>query len=91
MIIDAVDECHSVERRTIFKILQDLVATSANVVKVFLTSREDERSITLPIFQSSVRTRVHEAIRDRRLLPGINPSKFQQKIIDTLPAESQGM
>ena len=106
MIIDAVDECHPAERRTIFKIFQDLVATSANVVKIFLTSREEDdiaialdQSLGLRITEddnstdiaSFVQTRVHEAIRDRRLLPGIDPSKFQQKVIDTLLAKSQGM
>jgi len=41
IIIDALDECDPSSRHELFEALDEIVAKSENIVKVFLTSRND--------------------------------------------------
>ena len=102
IVIDAIDECYPVRRHILLTTLEDIIARSENVVKVFVSSREDgdiyarfnmvtnlrvtpvKNSNDITIF---VETRVHEAIRQGRLVPDVN----EQMVITSLKHKAQGM
>ena len=106
IVIDAIDECSPSERHQLFKVLHGVIATSANIVKILIASREEDDIAstigeTLGLRVSAkhnandianyIPIRVREAIQRGRLLPGVDPSKFEQRIVETLIAKSQGM
>ncbi|MCJ1307520.1 hypothetical protein MMC25_001166 [Agyrium rufum] len=106
IVLDALDECDPTQRYLLFKVLQEVVVRSVNVVKIFISSREEDdiaaiASITTnfevtPKHNQSdinvfVSTRVREAIQQGRIAHGIDPAKFEQKVIDSLVLNAHGM
>lgn len=106
IVIDALDECDSSTRYKLFESLDKIVKSSANVVKVFLTSRNDGdivcRLETTPNIyidaqknksdiERFISTEVQKAIATKRLLRGQISDALQHQICSTLGREANGM
>ena len=106
IVIDALDECDPITRYQLFESLDRIVKTSANVVKVFLTSRNDGdivcRLETTPNIyidaqknksdiERFVSAEVQKAVSQKRLLNGHISSDLRHQICSTLDREAQGM
>ncbi|ERF70048.1 hypothetical protein EPUS_03600 [Endocarpon pusillum Z07020] len=106
IIIDALDECSPVRRHELLTALDTIVSQAENVVKVFVSSRDDI-DIVLRLANSpniSIRandnakdiitytnTEVSRAIQERRLLLGNVSDELRHKIIDALVDGARGM
>lgn len=106
IIIDGVDESALDRRHLLFKALQNLITNSVNVVKIFLTSREDD-DIKISLkgsqgirianednfsnIENFIRLRVHEAVQEGRLMPGVDPSQFEVQVYNILIEKTQSM
>ena len=106
IIIDALDECQPNTRHELIKSLNDIVNKSANLVKVFVSSRDDidlvlELADVPNIFISAsdnrkdieefVHHEVENAIKRRRLLRGQVSDELKNRIIGTLIDGANGM
>lgn len=85
IVIDALDECNRDTRGLLIEALEEILTRSASLVKIFVTSRNDNQDISLSLHQYPqvhinasrnqedielyVQVKVDEAIRKRRLLP----------------------
>ena len=106
IVIDALDECDPNTRHGLFETLDHIVRTSPNVVKIFLTSRNDGdivcRLATTPnIYIGAQQNRaditrfiqaeVQRAISSRHLLNGNVSAELQQRVVGMLSQGAQGM
>jgi hypothetical protein len=106
IVIDALDECDPTRRQELLNSLQTIVKESNNVVKIFVSSRDDHdlvhrlsRSTNLYIDASQnmedimkfVNSRVRTAIRQEKILCGQVPAKLRDEIITTLIEKAKGM
>lgn len=106
IVIDALDECNPQRRHELLSALDNIIQESANLVKVFVSSRDDkdivyhlERSQNIYINASDngedieryITSEVQKAISDKRLLCGDVPEFLQEEIIETLTEGAQGM
>ncbi|KAH8598885.1 hypothetical protein B0O99DRAFT_505861, partial [Bisporella sp. PMI_857] len=106
IIIDGLDECDPSRRQALLDGLETIMRKSDNVVKVFLSSRDDHdlahrltKTPNLYIHANNneedirrfVVFRVDEAIRKQRLLCGNVSKQLRQKIIDILIQKAEGM
>jgi hypothetical protein len=106
IIIDALDECDPVERYNLFESLDKIVEHSSNVVKVFLTSRNDGDIVcrlnnTPNIYidaqknkldiQRFITSEVERAVVQRRMLNGNVSKELQVRIRVTLNQGANGM
>lgn len=106
LVIDALDELRPEDRHELWDCLDNIVRDSPNVVKVFLTSRDDGdilcRLISTPnIYVSGQDNRsdierfteqeVDAAVTRKRLLRGCVSEQLRWKIITALNQGSQGM
>ena len=106
IIVDALDECQLQSRWQLFKALDRLVYESGNLVKVFVSSRDDgdilkklKHSPKIPIAVSDnhedidrfTRSEIAQTFSDGRLLNGGISSRFEQHIISTLIRDARGM
>ncbi|KAH6669479.1 hypothetical protein B0J14DRAFT_431832, partial [Halenospora varia] len=106
IIIDALDECDPNRRHEIITALQTIIQSAASVVKVFVSSRDDqdircrlENSPNIYIqartngedIQRFIETQVYQAVRERRLLSGNVSGELQNHITNTLISKAQGM
>jgi hypothetical protein len=106
IVIDAFDECDPARRGELLKALEKIIELSVNLVKVFLTSRDDNdivlRLANLPnVFikasdnsediERFVRTEVDRSIEEKKLLGGQLSEELKNKIIITLIEGAQGM
>ena len=106
IIIDALDECRPERRHEFMAALDTIVSQSANVVKVFVSSRDD-MDITLRLDSSpnilisaadnsaDIRAftehEVRKAVQERRLLNGEASLTLQAHIMSGLIRKAQGM
>ena len=106
IVIDALDECDPARRHELLKTLDEIIQKSASLVKVFVSSRDDNdivcRLINSPnVFICAsdnskdidryVRSEVAQSIEDKRLLSGNVSEQLKCRIISTLIDGAQGM
>lgn len=106
IVIDALDECNPTRRQELLNSLQTLIKESNNIVKVFVSSRDDHdlvhrlsRSSNLYIdalqnmedITKFVNSRVRDAIRKEKILCGRVSTKLRDEIISTLIGKAKGM
>ena len=106
IIIDALDECDPAQRHELLTGLDNIIQQSASLVKVFVSSRDDNdivcrlnHSPNLFIRASDnsedierfVRSEVAKGIKDKRLLSGQVSERLKSRIIATLVDRAQGM
>ncbi|KAK7418265.1 hypothetical protein QQX98_004050 [Neonectria punicea] len=106
IVIDALDELRPEKRHQIFECLDKIVKESSNVVKVFLTSRNDRDIVcrlnsTPNIYISAqhngadiqrfIAVKLEKAVSNKRLLRGKASESLQHQIADTLNHGAQGM
>ncbi|CAM1505811.1 Fc.00g114480.m01.CDS01 [Cosmosporella sp. VM-42] len=106
IVIDGLDELRGDKRYEIFESLDQIVKESPNVVKVFLTSRNDgdivcRLSSTPNIYISAQQNKadierfidaeVEKAVSQKRLLRGVVSQNLRGQIVYTLNRGAQGM
>lgn len=106
IIIDALDECDRKLREDLFESLQKIVTLAPNLVKIFVSSRDDaditKRYAVLPNLyieatdnvediNSFVESKVSECIQKRRLLNGQVKPELKSLICRTLSDDANGM
>jgi hypothetical protein len=106
IIIDALDECDPARRHELLTGLDNIIQQSASLVKVFVSSRDDNdivcqlnHSPNLFIRASDnsedierfVHSEVAQCIKDKRLLSGRVSEGLKSRIIATLSDGAQGM
>ncbi|KAG9661667.1 hypothetical protein KCU64_g2427, partial [Aureobasidium melanogenum] len=106
IVIDALDECDPTRRHHLLSFFNNIITTSQNVVKIFITSR-DEIDLRAHIahcdririteeqnchdIQKFVVTEVDQAIKNRRLLCGNVPHDLREHVVNELIGKAQGM
>lgn len=106
IVIDGLDECNPTKRNDLLLGLQKIITMSNNVVKIFVSSRDDHdlvhhlaHSPNLYIHAADntedimmfVESRVHEAIRDGKLLCGRVSDHLKNIIVQRLIEKAKGM
>lgn len=106
IIIDALDECDPARRHEILTALDTIIHRAANLVKVFVSSRDDNdivcRLTNSPnVFihatdngediRRFVFTEVDQSLRDQKLLSGVISDRMKSRIMNTLIEGAQGM
>ncbi|PVH80192.1 hypothetical protein DL98DRAFT_208852 [Cadophora sp. DSE1049] len=105
-IIDGLDECDPARRQDLLDAFQKLITDSDNIVKIFVSSRDDHdlvhrlsKTPNLYIrasdnrgdIESFVTFRVEEAIDKGRILCGKVPQDLRNIIAETLIRKAEGM
>ncbi|KAF7954213.1 hypothetical protein EAE96_005342 [Botrytis aclada] len=106
IVIDGLDECDPIKRNDLLLGLQKIIKSSNNIVKVFVSSRDDHdlvhhltRSPNLYIHATDntgdtimfIKSRIKEAIREDKLLCGRVSSRLKNIIIGKLIKKANGM
>lgn len=106
IVIDALDECHADTRGALFEALEHVVSSSANPVKVFVTSRDHadlrrkfENSPNVYIRERDnstdinhyIRTEIQACIKSGKLLSGQVDMDLEKYIVGALEAGARGM
>jgi hypothetical protein len=106
IIIDALDECDPNRRHELFESLEEIVQKSVNIVKIFVSSRNDgdiicrladSPNIYIDAQQNEedierfIFMEVEKAIYLKRILGGHVSQELKHVIIDTLNKGAQGM
>ncbi len=105
-MLDAVDEITSSSRHILFSALNQIVQDSLNIIKFFVTSRDDAQihaflsnavairirnEINREDIDNFVHREVCSAIRNRRILNGVVSDNLKQELMDTLIAGAREM
>jgi hypothetical protein len=106
IIIDALDECDPTKRGRLLKALEILVGSSTKLVKIFVSSRDDD-DITLKLknvpnlyieatdnkddIERFIQREITLSIQESRLLRGNISEELKKKIISTLIENAHGM
>ncbi|KAH7409627.1 hypothetical protein BKA64DRAFT_705387 [Cadophora sp. MPI-SDFR-AT-0126] len=105
-VIDGLDECDPARRQDLLDAFQELITGSDNIVKIFVSSRDDHdlvhrlsKTPNLYIrasdnsgdIESFVKTRVDEAIDKGRILCGKVPQDLRNVIVENLIRKAEGM
>lgn len=106
IILDALDECDPKRLPDMLKALQDILQRSSGLVKIFVSSRDDQdivwRLKDYPNLEidarkyhddivNFVQSEIELRIRDKDLLKGSITAALKAKIIDGLIRKAQGM
>jgi hypothetical protein len=106
ILIDALDECDPAKRLNLVRALEDILAQSNSVVKIFVSSRDDEdiafrlenspniyikASDNKPDIVRFVREQVAASIDRKLLLNGQVSDQLKDRIVSTLISQAQGM
>lgn len=106
IIIDALDECDPVRRHELLKGLDTVIQQSASLVKVFVSSRDDNDIVCRLVHSPNmfiqandnsediarfVHSEVDQSVKDRRLLSGNVSADLKSRIITALIEGAQGM
>ncbi|CAF9943521.1 MAG: hypothetical protein ALECFALPRED_000540 [Alectoria fallacina] len=106
IILDALDECEENTRHELLEAFDEIISHSAEVVKVFVSSRDDidiklylenSRNISINVENNGsdiarfVQLEVDRLISKRLLLDGKVSLKFKRKMVETLINGAQGM
>ena len=106
ILIDALDECNSRKRHELLGALEQVMESSAHLVKVFVSSRDDvdiilrlqnHPNIYINIDDNKddihrfIHFEIQKAQDDRRLLKGTVSPELQTRIIENLAGKAGGM
>jgi hypothetical protein len=106
IILDALDECDPGSRHELFEALNEIVARSENITKIFLTSRNDGDIVcrlasTPNIYISAqknsfdirrfITSELDRVIAQKQLLCGRVSDTLRREITDTLNGRADGM
>ncbi|KAL1599674.1 hypothetical protein SLS60_007477 [Paraconiothyrium brasiliense] len=106
IVIDGLDECDHTLKPDLIAALNTIIRKSANLIKVFVSSRYDgdlasylgewpsvriEESDNKIDIDHFVRIKVEQAIEGKRLIKGNVSDQLKGKIIETLLSGAQGM
>jgi len=106
IVIDALDECDPVRRQDLVLALRRIISESASVIKIFISSRDDEDIVQWMSMASEVYIRADDntrdieafinfelerAIREKRILYGKVSESLRAEIIQTLNSKANGM
>ncbi|KAH8817009.1 hypothetical protein F5884DRAFT_748483 [Xylogone sp. PMI_703] len=106
IVIDALDECDPECRHELFRALNEIIQKSSNIVKVFVTSRDDgditchlEGSPNIYIdsqdnakdIERFITVEIEKAVDDKKLLHGNVSDHLKNLITETLKDGAQGM
>lgn len=106
IVIDALDECDPARRQDLFLALRKIIQKSANLVKVFVSSRDDhdivhrlQNSPNLYIHSKDnsedighfVHWQVIRAIEEEKLICGNVSESLRDQVIETLISKAEGM
>jgi selenocysteine-specific translation elongation factor len=106
IVIDALDECDPARRHELLEALDILIQRSSNMLKIFVSSRDDNDivcrlSITPNVIINArdnhyditrfVRREVDKAISNKRLLSGKVSQQLRHDIITTLTLKARAM
>jgi hypothetical protein len=106
IIVDALDECDMARRHEFLMALDKIIGESANLVKVFVSSRDDHDIVCRLTgspnvyirasdngedIERFVRSEVTQSVKAKRLLSGNVSEELQSQIIDALIGGAQGM
>ncbi len=106
ILVDALDECRSDQRHQLLQALDVLLADSAHLVKVFVSSRDDidivlklqkHPNIYVNVNDNKhdinrfIRTEIKKAQSDGRLLRGIVSPELKNFITESLARKAEGM
>lgn len=106
IVIDALDECDPLRRHELLLALKDIIQKSANIIKVFVSSRDDndivcqlEDTPNVYIRASDnreditrfINNEVDWSIRNKLMLSGKVSKELKNRIVDTLTEGAQGM
>jgi hypothetical protein len=106
IVIDALDECDPTRRHELFESLDEIVQRSTNVVKVFISSRNDgdivcrlanspniyiDSTLNGEDMRRFISLEVTKAIHLKRILGGQVSYSLEKRIVDTLSQGAQGM
>jgi general stress protein 26 len=106
IIIDALDECDPQSRQSLFHALRSILAKSGGVVKIFVSSRDDNDVVNQftsypniyittqdnsKDIEDFIHVQVTAAIKEQRLLCGNVSANLEQHIIKSLIKQAQGM
>jgi enolase len=106
IVIDALDECDPNRRHELFESLEEIVQKSVNIVKIFVSSRNDgdiacrfanSPNIYIDAQQNGedierfISIEVEKAISLKRMIGGKVSPELKYIIIDTLNHGAQGM
>jgi len=106
IVIDGLDECDPRRRQDLLDALQKIMKESNNVVKVFVSSRDDHDLVhrlsqtpnlyikaadNMSDIRKFVVTSVDDAIEKERILCGRVSYDLRQTILDTLISQAKGM
>ena len=100
IVIDGLDECDSTRRQDLLLAMQRLVQYSKRLVKVFISSRDDNdivSNVAISVTDNSkdigrfVDFHVEKAIQEKRLLCGNVSDELKLHIIKTLSEKAGGM
>lgn len=106
IVVDALDECNNDTRHDLFRALRTIIETSTSLVKIFLSSRNDddielefsgESNISINATDNMadielyVRSEVERSIEEKRLLRGKIDDALKELIISSLISKADGM
>jgi hypothetical protein len=106
IIIDALDECDPARRYELFMAFDGIIAKSTNVVKIFVSSRDDSDivsgldncpNVLIHVSDNSedishfIRSQVDRSIKDNILLHGDVSDELKSCIVEVLTDRAQGM
>lgn len=106
IVVDALDEADEAERGDLFRSLEKILQESQNVVKIFVSSRNDgdivdalehysntniEEGMNGEDIRKFAEYKVQEAIESKRLLRGRVSLSLRKEITETLLKGAQGM
>jgi ankyrin repeat protein len=106
IVIDALDECDPSRRYELFESLDEIVQRSTNVVKVFISSRNDgdivcrlanspniyiDSTLNGEDMERFISIEVTKAIHLKRILGGQVSYALEKRIVETLSLGAQGM
>ena len=106
IIVDALDECVPARRHEILQALDTIIHRSANLVKVFVSSRDDNDIVCRLANSPNVFIRaidnhkdidrfvdieINKSLENQRLLSGVVSNQMKNRIIAVLQSGAQGM
>lgn len=106
IVVDALEECDPKTRWILLGALEDIIASSANLVKIFISSRSHDNIASklrswpqLPIgeqdnakdIESFIDDQVEQAVRLKRILQGNIPKDLRNHMVMALTRGARGM
>lgn len=106
IILDALDECNPIDRQIMLSALEDLIERSRSLLKIFISSRDDQDIVdrlkevpSVPVtvkdnkhdIEGYVNSEIVKAIEQERLLCGRVSYETKAYIIRTLISQARGM